>query len=102
MNVNEYGVQLAFNSSFDMSAETSLSLALTKPDGTVLTKTPTLGVVPLVTTEGTFAANEYVTYTFINGDVDQAGIWCAQLTYNDATQHLISDIGHFTVEEPEC
>lgn len=102
MNVGEYGVVFAFDASFDMSAKTSLSLALTKPDGTVLTKTPTLGTIPLVTTLGTFAANEYVTYTFINGDVNQAGIWCAQLTYNDASQHLISDFGHFTVDEPEC
>lgn len=98
MNVNEYGVELQFCVSFDMSANTSLSLTFTKPDSTTLTVTPTLGVVPVSTPLGIFAANTYVLYTFLNGQVNQAGDWTARLTYQDAQpSKLISTVGSFVV-----
>lgn len=98
MNVNEYGVVFQFGVSFNMAAHTSLSLTYTKPDATTLTVTPTLGTVDVSTPLGTFSANTYVTYTFVNGDVDQAGSWSARLTYQDATPaKLISTSGSFTV-----
>lgn len=101
MNVNEYGVVFQFGTSFDMSGSTALSLAFTKPDGTVLTKTNpavTVGSVQITTPLGTFAVHQYVLYTFAAGDVTLAGTWKVRLTYTDATpQQLISDIGSFTI-----
>lgn len=86
-----------------MSGFTSIAIDFVKPDGTTLTVTNTTGVtVPntdLVTTLGTFLANKYAKYVFQNGDVDQAGQWAARVVYTDATpQHLISDVGTFTVD----
>lgn len=100
MNVNEYGVIFYFSTGFDMSSQTSLRLDFTKPDGSTLAKTSgvTAPASPVSTTLGTFAASKYGKYTFINGDVDQAGTWTCRLTYGDAAgQHLISDVGTFTI-----
>jgi len=104
MRVNEYGVIFRFSVGYDISAETELSLVFTKPDGTVMpakvTPDVSVGVTPVVTTLGTFAANEYVNYTFVSGDIDQAGVWTAQLTYDEgATIRLISDKAQFTVDD---
>jgi len=100
MNVGEYGVQFVLGTSFDMSANTSLSLTFTKPDGTTLTKTSgvTISASPITTTAGTFAANTYFLYTFVSGDVDQAGDWSVRGTYNaTGPVHLISSIAYFTI-----
>lgn len=100
MKINEYGVVLQFGTSFDMSSYTSLSLTFTKPDLSTLTVTPTLGVGAVSTPLGSFATHTYVTYTFLSGQVNQAGSWSARLTYQDATPaRLISDVGTFTVDE---
>ena len=102
MNVGEYGVQFVLGTSFDMSANTSLSLTFTKPDGTTLTVTNpavTISASPIVTTAGTFDANTYFLYTFVSGDVSVAGDWTVRGTYNAAGPvHLISSIGYFTIE----
>lgn len=99
MNVGESGVVYAFGTGFDMSGQTALKITFTKPDTTTLVKTSgiTVGSGALVTTLGTFADKKYVKYTFIAGDVDQAGAWSARVQYTDATQVLISDVGTFTV-----
>jgi hypothetical protein len=98
MNVNEYGVVLQFGVSFNMSAESSLSLTFTKPDEVTLTVPAVLGTVDITTPVGTFSAYTYVTYTFIEGQVDQAGRWSARLTYQDASPaQLISTPGFFMV-----
>lgn len=98
MFVNEYGIELQFGVSFDMSANTSLSFTFTKPDLTLLTVAGVLGVSPVTTPLGVFAANTYATYTFVNGNVDQEGEWQVRLTYHDASPaQLISSIGKFTV-----
>jgi hypothetical protein len=98
MNVNEYGVVLQLGVSFDMSSYTSLSLTFTKPDLTLLTVIAVLGVAPVTTPLGIFAANTYVTYKFLAGQVNQAGLWSVRLTYQDASPaQLISTIGTFTV-----
>lgn len=98
MFVNEYGLQIQFGVSFDMSANTSLAMHFTKPDGTLLNVTAALGTVQIVTTLGIFAANTYGTYIFQNGDVNQAGQWQVRLIYDDASPaHLISSIGLFEV-----
>lgn len=101
MNVNEYGIILQFGVGFDISSFATLSIAFTKPDLTTLTVTNPLvaiGAVDVVTTEGTFTAGTYATYTFQNGDVNQAGAWSARLTYTDATpRKLISNVVRFTI-----
>jgi hypothetical protein len=101
VNVGEYGVPYLFSTGFDMSANTSISITFTKPDGTVLTVTNPAVTVPAVdveTTDGLFLAHKYVAYTFKAGDVDQVGIWSARVTYNDAgPRHLISDSDEFEV-----
>lgn len=109
MNVYEYGVIFAFSTGFDMSANTSLQIEFWKPDNPwsedtnltpSLTVTATLGTGALVTTAGLFLTNQYVKYTFIQGDVDQVGQWTARVIYNDATpKHLISDVAYFHVSE---
>jgi hypothetical protein len=98
MNVNEFGVNLQFEVSFNMAAFTSLSLTFTKPDLTTLTVTPALGIVDTTTPLGVFAADTYVVYTFLAGQVNQAGNWSARLTYQDGSPaQLISTPGTFTV-----
>jgi hypothetical protein len=98
MNVNEYGIILQFGVSFDMSSQTSLSFTFTKPDLTTLTVNGTLGTLQITTPLGIFAPNTYATYTFLSGQVNQAGQWSVRLTYKDAAPtQLISTIGTFTV-----
>jgi hypothetical protein len=98
MNVNEYGVVLQFCVSFNMSAYTNLSITFTKPDLTTLTVPATLGAITVSTPLGTFAAQTYATYVFVQGNVDQAGEWSARLTYQDAgPTQLISTPRTFTV-----
>ena len=98
MNVGEYGLDFNLNVNYDISAATALQLVITRPDGTQITGVPTVGPVPLVTSDqGTFAANKYCTYRFQNGDLNQAGDYLARLTYTDSTKRLISDSTSFTV-----
>lgn len=101
MNVNEYGIAFHLNVNFDISGFTALSLVFTKPSGAILTKTNgdvTVPASPLVTSDqGTFAANEYVKYTFVLGDISEAGTYSVRLTYTDASKRLISDVTTFTV-----
>ena len=98
MNVNEYGVVLQMCVSFDMSAYTSLSFTFTKPDSTTLTVAGVLGTNTIATPLGTFTANTYAYYTFVQGDVTQVGEWTVRLTYLDASPaKLISTVGTFTV-----
>ena len=40
VNVGEYGIALNFNVNYDVSAATSLALNITRPDGTLITGTP--------------------------------------------------------------
>ncbi len=106
INENEYGVACVFNTAYDMSSFTTLSFLFTKPDGTTLLKTSvangvTCPNVNVVTALGTFLANQYAQYFFINGDLDILGIWQARIIYDNnlATPplHLISNQSSFTV-----
>jgi len=106
MNVNEWGVLFRFSTGFDLSGFSALSITFTKPDGTTFTRTNPDVTAPnadVITTDGLFPANTYAQYTFQSGEVDQAGKWCAYVTYDDATpQHLISDVAHFTINANSC
>lgn len=102
MNVNEWGIRFAFSTGFDLRDYTNLVIDFTKPSGAVLSvSSPNVTVPPvdLTTTIGFFPANTYAEYVFQPGDVDEVGNWTARLTYDDGSQHLISDIGNFTVNE---
>lgn len=102
MNVGEYGIAYNLNVNYNISAFTSLSLVITRPSGTIITRVNgdvTVPGVPLVTGTdmGTFAANQYSRYLFQAGDLSEAGTYTARLTYNDASKRLISDAATFTV-----
>lgn len=98
MNVGEYGLVFNLNVNFDISAATSLQLAITRPDNTTINGVPTVGAVDLLTNDdGTYLAHKYCTYTFVNGDLTQPGDYLARLTYTDGTKRLISDPTSFTV-----
>lgn len=108
MNQGESGVVFAFSVGFDMSTNTSIQILFWKPSNPwssdtnstpSLTATASLGVVDLVTTAGTFTSNTYATYTFIPGDVDEAGTWYARVSYTSISQHLYSDVATFSVGE---
>lgn len=106
VNENEYGVACVFNTSFNMSAFTTLSILFIKPDGTTLLKTSTSNNVTcpnvnISTALGTFLANQYAQYYFIANDLNQTGVWQARVIYDNTgaspSQHLISNLSSFTV-----
>lgn len=100
MNVGEWGITYNFNQNFNISGFTILSLVITRPDATTITRTNplvTVGAVPLVTSGGTFAANEYAIYVFAAGDLTVAGEYTSRLSYTDGSKHLVGDAASFTV-----
>lgn len=100
MNVGEWGITYNFNQNFNISGFTILSLVITRPDETTITRTNPLvsvGTIPLVTDEGTFAANEYAVYVFAVGDLTVAGDYISRLSYTDGSKHLVGDAVSFTV-----
>lgn len=98
MNAGEYGIAYDLNVNYDLSSATSLLMSFTRPDGTTFSGVPVMGAVDLVTNGlGTFLAHQYCTYTFVNGDLNQAGDYIARLTYTDSTKRLISDPTSFSV-----
>lgn len=97
MNVGEYGISFNLNVNYDISAATALSLAITRPDGTTITGTPTAGAVDLVTPLGTFPAHQYAAYVFAQGDLTVPGTYSARLTYTDSNKRLKTPPVAFTV-----
>ena len=100
MNQYEWGVEFYLAVSFDLTANTALDLVFTKPDETTMTRSKpqvVVGATTLNSTLGTLPAGTYVTYTFAVGEVDQAGVWTARLTYSDVSRSLVSDPATFTV-----
>jgi hypothetical protein len=72
----------------DLSVATFKELRFSKPDGSVVTKTPTL------TTNGTDGKVYYVT---ILNDLDQVGEWKVQFKTDLPAWQGYSDIGKFKV-----
>jgi len=97
----EFGIQFVMGTGFDMSAQTGLQFTFLKPDAsTKITVPGTLGTTELVTSAGTFAANTWASYIFADGDLDQAGIWKAELRFQDGSpSQLFSTIAEFEVVE---
>jgi hypothetical protein len=102
MNVGEHGIAYNLNVNYVLSAATSLSLTITRPDGTSVTRTGgdvTAPAVALVTGTqfGTFAVSQYAKYIIQPGDLNQVGVYTARLTYVDGTKLLKSDLGEYSV-----
>ncbi len=101
VNEGEYGVACVFYTAYDMSAFTSLQIKFTKPDGEILLATATCPAVLIVTALGTFPANQYAQYYFVDGDLDQLGTWFARVIYTNTNAspdlHLISNSSSFKV-----
>lgn len=98
-NVGEYGIAFDLNLNYDVSAATSLQMVITRPDGTTITGTPTVGQTDLVTDDmGTFASHKYCTYLFKTGDLNQVGTYQVRVTYIDASKLLKSPLVAFTVD----
>jgi len=104
---NEVGKLIVINANFDLSGFTELHVVLTKPDGTVITKTTADGVtapaVPITVdvdgVEETFAANEYFQYPTEAGVMTPAGTgWTNHGQYIDATpKSFCGETSIFTV-----
>ncbi len=98
MNVGEYGIAFNLDLNYDISAATTLSLTITRPDGTTFNGVPTVGAVDLSTPGGVFPAHQYAVYVFAPGDLTVQGQYSARLTYTDASpKRLISPPVAFTV-----
>jgi hypothetical protein len=112
IKVGSIGVVLRVATGFDMSGSTSLTLKITKPDGTILTKTSGAGEVsapatPLVNDPdlGSVAASTYFEYTNAVNDYTETGLstddnaWTVCGIYVDGSQTLPVSPVPFTVSE---
>ncbi|NIA67779.1 hypothetical protein HBA54_04175 [Pelagibius litoralis] len=96
MNLNEYGVIFRHGVGFDLSSNTALSITFTKPSGATLTVSNPSVTAP-ASIGGSFSANEYFSYVFADGNVDEAGEWSVRATYTDGSKQLISDAVTFII-----
>ena len=112
IKVGSIGIPHRIATGFDMSGSTSLTMIITKPDGTKLTKTSGGGEVtapatPLVNDPdlGNVAASTYFEYTNTVNDYDEEGLltdtnpWEVCGIYVDGTQTLPVSPVPFTVLE---
>ena len=101
MNSGEFGVVFRFGVGFGMGSFSGLSLTFTRPDSsafTVSNPSVTLGSGDVVTSLGTFLNQQYVLYTFAQGDISMPGTYQVRLTYTDnAPKQLISTPAFFTI-----
>ena len=82
--VGQEGTELRMAATLDMSANTSLGLLITRPDGTFISTTAVLGATPeTFDVIGAVAANTWAEYTWGTGDLTIPGSYTARLTYND-------------------
>ena len=104
IRVGEIGKRFRYGTSFDLSSSTVLTLNITSPDGTVLTKTTPDVTAPNVTVVepspvGQLLANTYMEFTTISTDFDQAGVYCVCGIYEDGTPNrFVGSPVSFTVE----
>lgn len=85
--VGETGKTVRLSSGgYDMSSNTSIDIRFTKPSGTVVDKTATLGTTQETFDDGigTVEANEWAFYDVDDATLlDAAGSWKARLVYGD-------------------
>lgn len=109
IKVGEIGRDIYVGTSFDLSANTELTIKFTSPSGTIIvTKTSADGVTapavdsPALPGVGVFPANTYMLYTTQAGDFDSGGVgdWTVCTVYDDATpKKYFGDDTTLTIEE---
>lgn len=106
VRVGDIGKLFIINADFDLSGNTDLRMVFKKPDGTLVTKTSSDGViapaVPVTVdingTATTLEANKYWQYPSESGLLDTIGSWQVHGEYVDGSpKDLSGDIGLFTV-----
>ena len=103
--VGEFGKNLLFNAGVDISDATAFTVEFTKPDGTVLTETVTLGDVDVTgkdqdCADVTFLANQYTIFTIPDADfLDAAGCWAYRAINPQPSGTVPGEAGSFTVIE---
>lgn len=84
IRVGESGKRHRINVKFDMSSNTSIGFVYTKPvSGDLLTVVGVLGTTAETIDGNAVLANFWTYYDFVPGDVDEAGNWDLQITYNN-------------------
>jgi len=102
LNKAEYGVSLYVDMGEDVSAATDYTFVLEPYIGDkqekVVTDGVALGTVNITVDDTLHVANEYLTYTIKDGDLDQSGLWRIRGTATmTATKLIIGDYSHITV-----
>lgn len=102
LKLNEFGRQLVVGAGIDISGADSYTLRFTKPDGTIVDKTASLGVSETTVEDVngnsiTFSANQYVTYTIESGLLDALGKWDIYLLAPEGGVSVPGDIQSFSV-----
>lgn len=84
IRVGESGKRHRINVKFDMSTNTSIDFVYTKPiSGDLLSVAGTLGTTAETIDGVSVLANFWAYYDFVPGDLDEAGNWDLQITYNN-------------------
>lgn len=104
LNKSEYGQTIHINFSEDISSATAFNFILEPKQGEKLEKTAADGVVLGTSNvdvgDETYVANQYISYTVKEGDLDYAGQWRkkAEATMS-ATNKITTDYELFEVLE---
>lgn len=103
MRVGEVGKIINLATGFNLSGASTLSIVLSKPSGTTVTKTGVSVTAPAVsdtTTTPPLVANEYFQYTTEAGDIDESGNWGICGVYEDSTpKKFYTAEAQFSVDE---
>lgn len=84
IRVGESGKQHRINVQFDMSANTSIDFVYKKPiSGDLLSVSGVLGTTTETIDGVSVAPNFWASYDFAPTDLDEAGNWDLQITYNN-------------------
>lgn len=100
MNVNNFGVIFVQSTGYDLTGFSTLEITFVKPSGAVLTvANPAVSApeVDIETVVGLMPSGTYSQYIFVEGDVDEVGLWSVRTTFDDGSQRLTSDIATFTI-----
>ena len=102
LNKNEYGQTIHVNLGEDISSFTALNLILEPNIGSKLQKSASdgvsLGASNIAVDDENYLANQYISYTIKQGDLDKEGQWRVKGEATlSATNKVISDYSRFTV-----